>query len=75
MGTLLITIEKLDDGFAVKRQTENMSPYEIIGACEETIRDIRKQIDKPNSYKTTKRTRITPKDEIEIEDLSDFPSD
>ena len=76
MGTIHITIEKSGDGFTVNRKIKDLSPYEIIGACQETIRDIRKQLDNPDNFKTTERTRITPEKEIYIEEIDpNFPSD
>ena len=76
MRQLIITVTPFKDGFNVSRTAEDMSPYEIIGACEETIRDIRKQLDNPDNFKTTERTRITPTKEIYIEEIDpNFPSD
>ena len=76
MGQLIITVTPYEDGFNISRTADGMSPYEIIGACEETIRDIRKQMKHPSQFKTTKRTRITPEKEIYIEEIDpNFPSD
>lgn len=75
MGKLTIITTITEEGFNVKRTVEGLSPYEIIGMCEETIRDIRKQLYKPKRFKTTKRTRITDTKEINIEEIDpNFPS-
>lgn len=66
MGKLIITSEKhKTGGYKIGRKVEDLSPYEIIGMCVETIEDVRRQMKSPEEFITTRRKRLTPTEVIE----------